>query len=103
VHPVAKRCLWSAAAALVAGSLLVAQTVSINNWLSSIFGHETNEGAAVLNAVIDIARLTLNPLAGSLIAAAIVIQVLAPREELRRRDSDVDDEVSESESGGQSI
>ncbi|GAA4854112.1 hypothetical protein GCM10023221_37290 [Luteimicrobium xylanilyticum] len=88
LHPVAKKCIWWAIAALVLGSILVGYTTSVTVWFLNRADQDPASGADFVNAVVSIARLTLNPLGASLIAAAVVIQVLAPKDEAGRDEED---------------
>ncbi len=79
MHPVAKRCLWWAGGLVSLGTLFLAFGANIVYSFTAFVG--TNAELAVYPFAFVAQMITsfAMPLAAALIAAAIVIQTLAPR------------------------
>jgi hypothetical protein len=78
MHPTAKRCVQWAAAAVVAGAIVLAYGPNMYVALADGAGANADVGLGLVQIVLTLVRELMFPLGAALIGAAIVIQTLAP-------------------------
>lgn len=81
MHPTARRTLLWGIVLLVGGSIVTAYGTDLYLWLAGVAGANADAGLHAVSLVINVLRGALLPLGGALVAAAVVINTLAPLRE----------------------
>ena len=76
MHPVAKRCLTWAIVLVAVGALMFTYGADIVLWWQELVGANAEPALHVFGIITNVLRNFAMPLAGGLVAAAIVIQTL---------------------------
>jgi hypothetical protein len=79
MHPVAKRCLWWAAALVIVGALFILYGPTIIYRASEYLGRNGRLGFYPIALIAQMITSFAMPLGAALVGAAVVIQTLAPK------------------------
>lgn len=95
MHPVAAKCIRWAVVLFVVGGALIAFAPDLMTALSRAAGANAAAGLRLADLFLTTARWTLNPLAGALIGAAVVVQTLSTEARRDDHDDDVRDDTEQ--------